>query len=112
MFSVTKPLVELQNDAYNGLRTDLYKFITETSDFPEWKQANFAEKRSDLRIKLLESSLTVEEQTELDYLTSIRLWINTLIVERDRVKTLIYSENATPASIKAAINSFIYFPKP
>jgi len=108
---VTKPLLDLQNDAHNSLRADLLNFILVTSDFPEWKQANLADRWAELSIKKLTTSVTVAEQAELDFIASIRAWKNTLLAERDRVKTAILSAT-TMLEIRTAVDSFMYTIKP
>ncbi len=104
---VTKPLSELQDDAYNKLRTDIYEFIITTKDFPEWKQANYADTWANLSIKQLSTALTTEELSVLAVINSTRTWKDNLIAERDRVKTLIFN-SVNIAEIRDAVDSFVY----
>jgi len=108
---VTKPIAEIQTDNYNKLTSDLYLFITKTSDFPEWKQANYADTWANLSIKQLATTLTTAETVQLTYINSIRDWKNTLLSERDRVKALIFTATDVK-TIRDAVASFTYPQKP
>jgi len=91
---ITKPLAELQSDAYNEVTAKLYKHITETSDFPEWKQINYSDTSSDYRINAIGKPLSAPEQAKLDYITSVRGWKDALLAERDRVKGEIFASSS------------------
>lgn len=109
--SITKPLNELQDDAYNKIRLDLQDFIFETSDFPVWKQANYSDIGSELGLKELAASIIPSEQSTLDNVRLVRAWKNVLLAERDRVKALIYS-STNASEIKISFESMVYTPPP
>ena len=108
---ITKPLLELQTDGYKEVTSALYKHITETSDFPEWKQANYADTSSEYGFKELAGTLTVDEQAHLDYIRLVRAWKNQLLVERDRVKIEIQLAGSI-LEIITARDSMMYTPIP
>ena len=109
--NVGKPLADLQTDYYTQLKSDLYDYITKTSNFPGWKQTNYADTFSELSIKKLTSSISTTEQTTLDNIVAIRSWKNNLLTERDRVKALVFAATSV-ADIRTAIDSFTYTPPP
>jgi len=96
---------------YDALKFKLYLFITKTSDFPEWKQANYADTGSDLGFKEITGTITNDEQSKLNNIRLIRQWKNTLLAERDRVKAAIFSAN-NAAQIELEVNSMVYTPPP
>jgi len=108
---ITKPLVELQNDAYDKIKSLLYTHITVTSDFPEWKQVNFLDTFSEVRFRGVGRPLTTEEQADIDYIDEVRVWKNALFAERDRVKGEIFSATSV-YDIVAATNSMTYLQRP
>jgi len=100
---------EYAKDRYDKLKTDLYRFIVKTCDFPEWKQANTADTYAELSIKKLTTSVTPEEQATIDNIVAIRAWKNSLLAERDRVKAKIYSQSTnTTNQIDTIVKSFVY----
>jgi len=96
---------------YNTLKSELYRFITETSNFPEWKQVNYSDTYSELSIQKLTNGITTDQQTTLDNIVAVRAWKNALLSERDRVKTLIY-DATNLAGITTAVDSLVYSTPP
>jgi len=108
---ITKPLLEIQNDAYDKIKSLLYTHVTVTSDFPEWKQANFLDTFSEVKFRGLGQPLTTEEQAYIDYIDEVRVWKNALFTERDRVKGEIFAATSV-YDIVVATNSMIYLQMP
>jgi len=100
-----------QSTRYLMLKRQLYNFIVNTSNFPFWKQVNYSDTYSDLSIQKITTGITVEQQQTLDNIILVRNWKNDLLVERDRVKTVIYSAT-TLSQIDVAVSSFVYLEPP
>lgn len=86
------PLTDYRDTVYIQVRRDLYAFITDEqqSDFPEWKQANYASRLAELADAFAHNgSLTTDESTERTAILSVIAWKNGLLAERDRVKAAI-----------------------
>ena len=93
-------LSDTKDRLYSELKGSLYTFITDTSNFPEWKQANYADTSADLRIRQLSETLTSEELTELANITLVRSWKGDLIKQLAATKTSLYSSETNVLALE------------
>jgi len=104
---ITKPLEERRVDQYDKLKGELYIFITQTADFPEWKQVNYSDSYSMLILKALTTPLTSEDAAQKLHIEAVRAWKGRLIAERDRVRFEISAASDQPG-VMLAYDSFLY----
>ncbi len=80
-------LTDKKDNAYAMVKNQLYRFVTKTCDFPEWKQVNYLDRYYELNNK---TNRNQSEQTELTKLESVRTWKSNLLTYRDQIKNNIY----------------------
>lgn len=108
-FNLEKTQPEIEQDYLTYFKSLIYIFITETSGFPEWKQANYTDTSSFLEIQKLKGlSLTVEEQAELDHINAVRNWKNDILSKKQVIEDVILNPLSTPQEIRTAIDSMVY----
>lgn len=95
----------------NNTSQNISKFIIKDNNFPEWKQVNYADRFSELSIQKLTSSITADEQGELDNIVLIRSWKNSLISEYNRIESELNTES-TIAEMETSVNSLVFTPAP
>ena len=104
-------LEDLKVQAYDKVRKTLYNHIVVDSDFPEWKQANYADTYAYLTLKELKHPLTPKEQETLAGIESVRQWKTDLLSNRDAVKEAIASAT-TPQEVAQAVALMDYKGRP
>jgi len=108
---ITKPFAEIQTDYDKKLKEVLYSFITNDCNFPEWKQANYNQRYTELAMKKLGGTITAAEQTELTNIESVITWKNQLITDTNAARASIQSAT-TVADIRTIESSITYTPPP
>ena len=109
---LSKPIDEVRGELYQKFKNDLYAFIVNDCNFPEWKQANYALRYSELGLKRIEGNLTSDELMELTVIESVIKWKSDLMLQKDALKDEIMTKSNTPSEVKYAIKGFVYTTPP
>lgn len=108
-------LQEARDEAYGRVKKRLYEFITseDGADFPTWKQADFAARGGELAAMSVGGAIEAgsDEEAELAQLREVRVWVDGLKTERERVKELIYAAG-NDGQLAAAEAGLVLAPPP
>lgn len=110
-FSYTLNLTAAKEFYNKQLKANLYKHITVFSNFPEWKQANYNQRYTELSFLELAGTITTSQQAELTAIREIISWKNGLISQRDTLKSSMDAA-ITLQDIETAFNSMSYTAPP